>query len=81
MGKKFGTFNIDARTLIFGIDTGNRLFLKSDAGIFVILIFLASVARQSGQKAKNWQKSAIFDFQTPKMGRKIIVTKIPASLF
>ena len=53
--KKFRGLNICAKTLLFGILTLDRLFLKRYAAIFLILIFLPDMACES---CLNWQKMA-----------------------
>ena len=55
--KKFRGLNICAKTLLFGILTLDRLFLKRYAAIFLILIFLPDMGRHfSTLKVLKWGK-------------------------
>ena len=67
--KEFRGLNICAfKTLLFGILTLDRLFLKRYVAIFSILIFLPDMARKS---CLNWQK----------MAKIIIFQKFPHIVF
>ena len=59
-GKKFRGLNICAKTLIFGILTLDRLFLKPYTAIFLILIFLPDMACESCLNWQNMAKIVIF---------------------
>ena len=82
MGKNFRGLNICAKTLIFGILTLDRLFLKCYTAIFLILIFLPDMACES---CLNWQKNGknrhFSTLKVQKEGEKSTYQKFPHNVF